>query len=124
MTSECHDLTEKALLPTIIKEEALKNQTKAVLLAELVSLELFYGLEDLVRDGSTGKAQGVASSKLHSLTDKDLLLHSAETLLEVYSNYVVVSSMQSCRTNQLKVISMIFVAETIIGSTLTVTCFQ
>ena len=84
MTSECHDLAEKVHLPTILEEESLKNQTKAVLLAELVSLELFYGLEDLLRDGPTRIAKGVTSSKLHSLTDKDLLLHSAETLLEVY----------------------------------------
>ena len=64
-------------------DETLKNQTKAVLLAELVSMELFYGLEDLLRLGPTGMAQGLTSSKLYSLTDKDLLLHSAETLLEV-----------------------------------------
>ena len=64
-------------------DETLKNQTKAVLLAELVSMELFYGLEDLLRLGPTDMAQGLTSSKLYSLTDKDLLLHSAETLLEV-----------------------------------------
>ncbi|XP_022784630.1 kinesin-like protein KIF15 isoform X2 [Stylophora pistillata] len=93
VTSECHDLTEKALFPAIVEEEALRNQTKAVLLAELVSLELFYGLEDLVRDGSAGKAQGVTSSKLHSLTDKDLLLHSAETLLELTEYFFTKSTL-------------------------------
>ena len=66
-----------------LEEVALKNQTKAVLLAELVSMELFYGLEDLLRIGDTGLAEGLTSSKLYNLTDKDLLLHSAETLLEV-----------------------------------------
>ena len=64
--------------------ESLKNQTKAVLLAELVSMELFYGLEDLPKAGPTGMAQGFTSPKLYSsLTDRDLLLQSAETLLEV-----------------------------------------
>lgn len=83
MILESRDPTEKVHLPATLEDEALKNQTKAVLLAELISMEMFYGLEDLLRRDPTGIAQGVTSSKLHSLTDKDLLLHSAETLLEV-----------------------------------------
>lgn len=83
MTLEYRDPTEKVPLPTTLEDAALKNQTKAVLLAELISMELFYGLEDLLRREPTGIAQGVTSSKLYSLTDRDLLLHSAETLLEV-----------------------------------------
>lgn len=78
-----HDPTQKTRFQVTLEDEALKNHTKAVLLAELVSMELFYGLEDLLRSGPTGIAQGLTSSKLYSLTDKDLLLHSAETLLEV-----------------------------------------
>ena len=78
-----HDSTEKSHFPVTLEDETLKNQTKSVLLAELVSMELFYGLEDLLRLGPPGMAQGLTSSKLYSLTDKDLLLHSAETLLEV-----------------------------------------
>ena len=68
---------------TTFEDEALKNQTKAVLLAELVSMELFYGLEDLLREGTAGVGQAFSSDKLYGLTDRDLLLHSAETLLEV-----------------------------------------
>ena len=83
MTSVSSDPTEKVHLPATIEDEALKNQTKAVLLTELISMELFYGLEDLLRLDPTTIAQRVTSSKLYSLTDKDLLLHSAETLLEV-----------------------------------------
>lgn len=84
MTSESCDPTEKPVyLQATMEDEALKNQTKAVLLAELISMELFYGLEDLLRLDPTTIAQRVTSSKLYSLTDKDLLLHSAETLLEV-----------------------------------------
>lgn len=79
---ESHDPT------ATLEDEVVKNQTKAVLLTELVSMELFYGLDDLLRLGPTGIAQGVTSSKLYSLTDKDLLLHSAETLLEVYLSNV------------------------------------
>lgn len=44
-------------------------------------MELFYGMEDLLREGGHGKE--VPTEKLHALTDRDLLLHSAETLLEV-----------------------------------------
>ena len=70
--------------------ESLKNQTKAVLLAELVSMELFYGLEDLLKAGPTGMAHGFTSPKLYSsLTDRDLLLQSAETLLEVVGKLIV-----------------------------------
>ena len=85
MTQESRDPSEKVHLPpvTMEEEEALKNHTKAVLLAELISMELFYGLEDLLRLDPTTIGQRVTSSKLYSLTDKDLLLHSAETLLEV-----------------------------------------
>ena len=82
-TQETCDPTEKVHLPATMEEEALKNHTKAVLLAELISMELFYGLEDLLRLDPTIVTQRVKSSKLYSLTDKDLLLHSAETLLEV-----------------------------------------
>ena len=81
--SSSRETTEKTHFPVTLEEVALKNQTKAVLLAELVSMELFYGLEDLLRIGDTGLAEGLTSSKLYNLTDKDLLLHSAETLLEV-----------------------------------------
>ena len=80
--------TEKEQLAATLEDEALKNQTKAVLLAELISMELFYGLDDLLRREPTGIAQGVTSSKLYSLTDKDLLLHSAETLLEVHIKFL------------------------------------
>ena len=83
MTSESSDPREKLHLPGTMEDEVLKNQTKAVLLAELISMELFYGLEDLLRLDPVTVAQRVTSSKLYSLTDKDLLLHSAETLLEV-----------------------------------------
>ena len=83
VTQESCDPTEKVHLPVTMEEEALKNQTKAVLLTELISMELFYGLEDLLRLDPTTITQRVTSSKLYSLTDKDLLLHSAETLLEV-----------------------------------------
>ena len=83
VTQESCDPTEKVHLPVTMEEEALKNQTKAVLLTELISMELFYGLEDLLRLDLTTITQRVTSSKLYSLTDKDLLLHSAETLLEV-----------------------------------------
>ena len=76
--------TDKVQFAATLEDEALKNQTKAVLLAELISMELFYGLDDLLRREPTGIAQGLTSSKLYSLTDKDLLLHSAETLLEVH----------------------------------------
>jgi len=86
MSSIPHGSDEKGHFPVTLEDEALKNQTKAVLLAELVSMELFYGLEDLLRLGPTGIAQSFTSSKLYCLTDKDLLLHSAETLLEVQRN--------------------------------------
>ena len=87
MNSEAHDPTDKVHFQVTLEDESLKNQTKAVLLAELVSMELFYGLEDLLTIGPTGIAQGFTSSKLYSLTDKDLLLHSAETLLEVQNKF-------------------------------------
>lgn len=83
VTPKSCDPTEKVPSPAALEDEALKNQTKAVLLAELTSMELFYGLEDLLRLDPTTITQRVTSSKLYSLTDKDLLLHSAETLLEV-----------------------------------------
>ena len=83
VTPESCDPTEKVHLPATVEDETLKNQTKAVLLAELISMELFYGLEDLLRQDPTTIAERVTSSTLYSLTDKDLLLHSAETLLEV-----------------------------------------
>lgn len=83
VTPESCGPKEKVHLPVTMEDKALKNQTKAVLLAELISMELFYGLEDLLRLDPTTIAQSVTSSKLYSLTDKDLLLHSAETLLEV-----------------------------------------
>lgn len=84
INSDSLDPAEKAHLPVTLVNESLKNQTKAVLLAELVSMELFYGLEDLVKAGPTGMAQGFTNPKLYSsLTDRDLLLQSAETLLEV-----------------------------------------
>ncbi|KAJ7375156.1 hypothetical protein OS493_001894 [Desmophyllum pertusum] len=84
---ESHDPT------ATLEDEVVKNQTKAVLLAELVSMELFYGLDDLLRLGPTGIAQGVTSSKLYSLTDKDLLLHSAETLLELTEYFFAKSTL-------------------------------
>jgi hypothetical protein len=67
-------------------EESLKNQTKALLLVELISMELFYGMEDLLREGGASTSKGVPTDKLYTLTDRDLLLHSAETLLEVSLN--------------------------------------
>jgi len=88
MNSIPHGSDEKGHFPVTLEDEALKNHTKAVLLAELVSMELFYGLEDLLRLGPTGIAQSFTSSKLYSLTDKDLLLHSAETLLEVQRDVI------------------------------------
>ncbi|XP_078354015.1 uncharacterized protein LOC144638654 isoform X3 [Oculina patagonica] len=93
MILESRDPTEKVHLPATLEDEALKNQTKAVLLAELISMEMFYGLEDLLRRDPTGIAQGVTSSKLHSLTDKDLLLHSAETLLELTEYFFAKSTL-------------------------------
>ena len=60
------------------------NQTKAVLLAELASMELFYGMEDLIRDQSNGRKGAYFSyKKLGTTANRDLLLQSAETLLEV-----------------------------------------
>ena len=46
-------------------------------------MELFYGMEDLLRDGGSTLGKEVPTEKLYALTDRDLLLHSAETLLEV-----------------------------------------
>ncbi|XP_068708949.1 myosin heavy chain, cardiac muscle isoform-like isoform X2 [Montipora foliosa] len=91
--SSSRETTEKTHFPVTLEEVALKNQTKAVLLAELVSMELFYGLEDLLRIGDTGLAEGLTSSKLYNLTDKDLLLHSAETLLELTEYFFAKSSL-------------------------------
>lgn len=93
INSEAHDPTDKVHFQVTLEDESLKNQTKAVLLAELVSMELFYGLEDLLTIGSTGIAQGFTSSKLYSLTDKDLLLHSAETLLELTEYFFAKSTL-------------------------------
>ena len=90
INSDSLDPAEKAHLPVTLVNESLKNQTKAVLLAELVSMELFYGLEDLLKAGPTGMAHGFTSPKLYSsLTDRDLLLQSAETLLEVVRKCIV-----------------------------------
>lgn len=93
MNSIPHGNDEKGHFPVTLEDEALKNHTKAVLLAELVSMELFYGLEDLLRLGPTGIAQSFTSSKLYSLTDKDLLLHSAETLLELTEYFFAKSTL-------------------------------
>lgn len=45
-------------------------------------MELFYGVEDLLRDKPTGTGQSLPAEKMNTLTDRELLLHSAETLLE------------------------------------------
>ena len=66
-----------------LEEEDPQDQTKTVLLADLFSMEPFYGLEDLLQIGTTVLAEGSANSASFSLAKKDLLLHSAETLLEV-----------------------------------------
>ncbi|KAK3723818.1 hypothetical protein QZH41_019496, partial [Actinostola sp. cb2023] len=79
-------------------EESLKNQTKALLLVELISMELFYGMEDLLRDGGTTLGKEVPTEKLYALTDRDLLLHSAETLLEL-TEYFFTKSIPSSASN-------------------------
>lgn len=66
-----------------LEEEDLQDQTKTVLLADLFAMEPFYGLEDLLQISTTGLAEGSANSASFSLTKKDLLLRSTETLLEV-----------------------------------------
>lgn len=54
-----------------------------VLFVELVFMELFYGLEDLLRIGDIGLVEGLISSKLYNFIDKDLFLYSVEIFLEV-----------------------------------------
>ena len=53
-------------------------------------MELFYGLEDLLREGGPSNGKEVTTDKLYALTDRDLLLHSAETLLEVSSDVLLI----------------------------------
>ena len=79
----CHNTKERSNFPMTLEEEDLQDQTKTALLADLFSMEPFYGLEDLLQISTTGLAEGSANSASFSLTKKDLLLHSAETLLEV-----------------------------------------
>ena len=79
----CHNTKERSNFPMTLEEEDLQDQTKTVLLADLFSMEPFYGLEDLLQISTTGLAEGNANTASFSLTKKDLLLHSAETLLEV-----------------------------------------
>ena len=73
-----------SLLNSSSEDLPFVNQTKAVLLAELASMELFYGIEDLVRDPATaGKGAPFSLKRRGAMADRDLLLQSAETLLEV-----------------------------------------
>ena len=80
-----------------LEEEARQDQTKTILLAELVSMEPFYGLEDLLQIDTTGLAEDSGNSASFSLTKKDLLLHSAETLLEVkwFSSFFLLNRTRS-----------------------------
>lgn len=103
----CHNTKDRSNFPMTLEEEDLQDQTKTVLLADLFSMEPFYGLEDLLQIGTTGLAEGNANSASFSLTKKDLLLHSAETLLELTESIFAQSSLSAENSGAMPVLSML-----------------
>lgn len=103
----CHNTKERSNFPMTLEEEDPQDQTKTVLLADLFSMEPFYGLEDLLQIGTTGLAEGSANSASFSLAKKDLLLHSAETLLELTEFIFAQSSRSAENSGAMPVLSML-----------------